>query len=164
MNWLSMTVGAIFLICLIVGFMRGAVKIIVSLAATVVTLVLVWFATPYAADALAKYTPLDDMIKSQVVTTMANAASAQLGGEDQSGMDADSVRRVLNATGVSEETLAQYGVSIDDIVNGNVTSRTAFRVRKEPPWRISSPVRRSPEICRSLRSREPICRIFSRAC
>ena len=122
MNWLSMTVGAIFLICLIVGFMRGAVKIIVSLAATVVTLVLVWFATPYAADALAKYTPLDDMIKSQVVTTMANAASAQLGGEDQSGMDADSVRRVLNAAGVSEETLAQYGISIDDIVNGNVTS------------------------------------------
>ena len=42
MNWLSMLIGAVFLICMIVGFMRGAVKIIVSLAATVVTLVLVW--------------------------------------------------------------------------------------------------------------------------
>ena len=41
MNWLSMTVGAVFLICLIVGFMRGALKIIVSLAATLLTLVLV---------------------------------------------------------------------------------------------------------------------------
>lgn len=127
MNWLSMLIGAVFLICMIVGFMRGAVKIIVSLAATVVTLVLVWFATPYAADALAKYTPLDDMIKSQVVTTMANAASAQLGGEDQSGMDADSVRKVLQAAGVSEETLAQYGITIDDIVNGNISSEDLAR-------------------------------------
>ena len=128
MNWLSMTVGAIFLICLIVGFMRGAVKIIVSLAATVVTLVLVYFATPYVSDAIAEYTPLDDMIKSQVVSTMANAAASQLGGgEEAGGMDADSVRKVLQAAGVSEETLAQYGITIDDIVNGNISSEDLAR-------------------------------------
>lgn len=128
MNWLSMTVGAIFLICLIVGFMRGAVKIIVSLAATVVTLVLVYFATPFVSDAIARYTPLDDMIKSQVVSTMANAAASQLGGgEEAGGMDADSVRKVLQAAGVSEETLAQYGITIDDIVNGNISSEDLAR-------------------------------------
>lgn len=128
MNWLSMLIGAVFLICMIVGFMRGAIKIIVSLAATIVTLVLVWFATPYAADALAKYTPLDDMIKSQVVSTMANAAASQLGGgEEAGGMDADSVRKVLQAAGVSEETLAQYGITIDDIVNGNISSEDLAR-------------------------------------
>lgn len=128
MNWLSMTVGAIFLICLIVGFMRGALKIIVSLAATLLTLVLVYFATPYVSDAIAEYTPLDDMIKSQVVSTMANAAASQLGGgEEAGGMDADSVRKVLQAAGVSEETLAQYGITIDDIVNGNISSEDLAR-------------------------------------
>lgn len=128
MNWLSMTVGAVFLICLIVGFMRGALKIIVSLAATLLTLVLVYFATPYVSDAIAEYTPLDDMIKSQVVSTMANAAASQLGGgEEAGGMDADSVRKVLQAAGVSEETLAQYGITIDDIVNGNISSEDLAR-------------------------------------
>lgn len=128
MNWLSMTVGAVFLICLIVGFMRGALKIIVSLAATLLTLVLVYFATPYVSDAIAEYTPLDDMIKSQVVSTMANAAAFQLGGgEEAGGMDADSVRKVLQAAGVSEETLAQYGITIDDIVNGNISSEDLAR-------------------------------------
>lgn len=123
MNWLSMTVGAVFLICLIVGFMRGAIKIIVSLAATLLTLVLVYFASPHVADAIAEYTPLDDMIKSQVVATMANAASAQLGaGEEAGTLDADSVRKVLAAAGVSEDMLAQYGITIDDIVNGKISS------------------------------------------
>ncbi len=128
MNWLSMLIGAVFLICMIVGFMRGAIKIIVSLAATIVTLVLVYFATPYVSDAIAEYTPLDDMIKSQVVSTMANAAASQLGGgEEAGGMDADSVRKVLQAAGVSEETLAQYGITIDDIVNGNISSEDLAR-------------------------------------
>lgn len=128
MNWLSMLIGAVFLICMIVGFMRGAIKIIVSLAATVVTLVLVYFATPFVLDAIARYTPLDDMIKSQVVSTMANAAASQLGGgEEAGGMDADSVRKVLQAAGVSEETLAQYGITIDDIVNGNISREDLAR-------------------------------------
>lgn len=128
MNWLSMLIGAVFLICMIVGFMRGAIKIIVSLAATLLTLVLVYFATPYVSDAIAEYTPLDDMIKSQVVSTMANAAASQLGGgEEAGGMDADSVRKVLQAAGVSEETLAQYGITIDDIVNGNISSEDLAR-------------------------------------
>ena len=102
---------------------RRLLRFIVSLAATLLTLVLVYFATPYVSDAIAEYTPLDDMIKSQVVSTMANAAASQLGGgEEAGGMDADSVRKVLQAAGVSEETLAQYGITIDDIVNGNISS------------------------------------------
>lgn len=59
---------------------------------------------------------------------MANAAASQLGGgEEAGGMDADSVRKVLQAAGVSEETLAQYGITIDDIVNGNISSEDLAR-------------------------------------
>ena len=77
MNWLLITVGAIFLISIIVGICKGAIKIAVSLATTIVTLFLVFFATPYVAKAIAKYTPLDDLIKSQVVSTMANVATSR---------------------------------------------------------------------------------------
>lgn len=124
MNWLLMVTAGIFLACIAIGVYRGAIRIAVSLVATAVTLVAVYFATPYVADAIAKYTPLDEMIKSQVVTTMANAASGMLeGGSGREGLDADEVRKVLKAAGISEEQLEQYGISIEDIVNGNVDSQ-----------------------------------------
>lgn len=34
MNWLEISIGIIFLICIITGLIRGAVRIIVSLVAT----------------------------------------------------------------------------------------------------------------------------------
>ena len=121
MNWLLITVGAIFLISIIVGICKGAIKIAVSLATTMVTLLLVFFATPYVAKAIAKYTPLDDLIKSQVVSTMANVATSQVTGEG-GGLSESSVRKVLEAAGVTEDMLSQYGISIEDIVNGSISS------------------------------------------
>ena len=121
MNWLLITVGAIFLISIIVGICKGAIKIAVSLATTIVTLLLVFFATPYVAKAIAKYTPLDDLIKSQVVSTMANVATSQVAGEG-GGLSESSVRKVLEAAGVTEDMLSQYGISIEDIVNGSISS------------------------------------------
>ena len=105
MNWLLITVGAIFLISIIVGICKGAIKIAVSLATTIVTLLLVFFATPYVAKAIAKYTPLDDLIKSQVVSTMANVATSQVTGEG-GGLSESSVRKVLEAAGVTEDNTA----------------------------------------------------------
>ena len=121
MNWLLITVGAIFLISIIVGICKGAIKIAVSLATTRVTLFLVFFATPYVAKAIAKYTPLDDLIKSQVVSTMANVATSQVTGES-GGLSESSVRKVLEAAGVTEDMLSQYGISIEDMVNGSISS------------------------------------------
>ena len=121
MNWLLITVGAIFLISIIVGICKGAIKIAVSFATTIVTLFLVFFATPYVAKAIAKYTPLDDLIKSQVVSTMANVATSQVTGES-GGLSESSVRKVLEAAGVTEDMLSQYGISIEDIVNGSISS------------------------------------------
>ena len=121
MNWLLITVGVIFLVCIIVGICRGAIKIAVSLATTIVTLVLVFFATPYVAKAIEKYTPMDDVIKNQVISTMANAAVSQASGEESGGLSEESVRKVLEAAGVGEDLLSQYGITIEDIVNGNIS-------------------------------------------
>ena len=121
MNWLLITVGVIFLVSIIVGICRGAIKIAVSLATTIVTLVLVFFATPYVAKTIEKYTPMDDVIKNQVISIMANAAVSQASGEESGGLSEESVRKVLEAAGVGEDLLSQYGITIEDIVNGNIS-------------------------------------------
>lgn len=122
MNWVLITVGVILLISIIVGICRGAIKIAVSLAATLVTLVLVFFATPFVAKGIYKFTPADELIEKQVVSAMASVATAKVEDEVSGGLTADKVRKVLNAAGISEDVLAEHGVSVEDIVNGKIDS------------------------------------------
>ncbi len=121
MNWLLITVMMIFLISIVVGAVRGAIKILVSLVTTLITFVVVFFATPYVSDAIVKLTPLDEAIETQVSNAIANAAVSQLSGGSKGGMTAEGVRKVLGAAGLDEDTLAQYGITVEDIVNGNIS-------------------------------------------
>ncbi len=121
MNWLLVTVMIIFLISIVVGAVRGAIKILISLVTTLVTFLIVFFAAPYVSDAIAKFTPLDEAIETQVSNAIANAAVSQLAGGSEGGMTADNVRRALGAAGLNEDTLAQYGITVEDIVNGNIS-------------------------------------------
>ena len=120
MNWLLVTVMVIFLISIVVGALRGAIKILVSLVTTLITFVIVFFVTPYVSDAIVKFTPLDEAIESQVTNTIANATISQLGG-GEGGMTAEGVRKALGAAGLNEDALAQYGITVEDIVNGNIS-------------------------------------------
>lgn len=122
MDFVVLGIGLIFLICVIVGIYKGAIKIAVSLVTTLLTLVIVFFATPFVADLIESKTPVDSMIKDQVMKTMASVASEQLAGAQEDGIDAEDVRKALEAAGVSEEKLQEYGISIDDIVNGEISS------------------------------------------
>lgn len=122
MDFVVLGIGLIFLICVIVGIYKGAIKIAVSLVTTLLTLVIVFFATPFVADLIESKTPVDSMIKDQVMKMMASVASEQLAGAQEDGIDAEDVRKALEAAGVSEEKLQEYGISIDDIVNGEISS------------------------------------------
>lgn len=128
MNWLLGLVGAIFIIGIITGMCRGAIKITVSLATTIVTLVLVFFATPVVSDWIVKFTPVDEVIEGKVASAITDTAMAQLGGEENGeetseGLTKERVEKVLKAAGVSESTLEQYGITVDDIVNGKISSQ-----------------------------------------
>ena len=111
-----------FLICIVVGIYRGAVKIAVSLAATIVTFVLVFFLTPYVSEGIISMTPLDTMIEDQAVSAIGGMFSS--GDEENTGsmMTEENIRRALNAAGITEEQLNAAGITVEDIVNGNVTS------------------------------------------
>lgn len=120
MNWLTATVGIIFIICIFMGIYRGAIKIAVSIATTIITLVLVFLLTPYVSSALSSLTPLDDMIESQVVQTISNVVSGA-GDSEDTGITEEGVRKALKAAGVSEEDLNAAGITVGDIVSGNIT-------------------------------------------
>ena len=63
-NWLLIVVAGIFLICIAVGYIRGFLKFGLSLLATLITMILVTFLSPYVSNALVKYTPIDDVYKN----------------------------------------------------------------------------------------------------
>ena len=123
MNWLLIVVIIVFLISVIVGAYRGVIKIAVSLLTALITYVIVFFAAPHVTKAITEFTPLDDVIKEQVSSTITEAAAAQFadGAESGNGMTQENVRRVLKAAGVDEDTLSEYGITIEDIVSGNVS-------------------------------------------
>lgn len=121
MNLVLIATGVIIFAGFAIGIYRGAVRIAVSLVTTVLTLVLVTFATPYVAKAICNLTPLDDAIREQIDSAMVNAAASLAAGEEGSGLSEDGVRKVLGAAGISEEQLAAFGISIEDIVSGKVT-------------------------------------------
>lgn len=116
MNYVLITVGLIFFICFIVGIYRGAVRIAVSLAAALLTLAIVAFATPYVSQIIVKATPMDEMIKDKVTSVMVNAAQSKLldalGENDASEND---MKDYFDAAGISEENLDDYGISAEDI-------------------------------------------------
>jgi len=118
MNWFLIMVGIIFLIGLIVGIVRGGVRIAVSLAATIVTLILVFVLTPYVSKAIYSLTPLDDMIESTVL----NKFSSVVTTSGLSDMDEDSLNALLAEYGISEKALEAAGITVDDILSGNVDS------------------------------------------
>lgn len=121
MNWIVITTGIIFLICIVVGIYRGAVKIAVSLAATIITFVLVFLLTPYVSQGIMSMTPLDDMIENQAVSAMGSMISS--GDEESAGsmLTEENVRKVLNAAGITEDQLNAVGITIQDIINGNIS-------------------------------------------
>ncbi len=125
MDWVLITAGAIFFICIIVGIYRGAIRIAVSLLTTLLTLVIVVFATPYVADAIAKYTPVDEMIVDKVSSAMTSAANNYLADQAREELGGtfseEEIRKALDAAGISETQLQEYGISVSDIAEGNVT-------------------------------------------
>lgn len=126
MDWVLITVGAIFFICIIVGICRGAIRIAVSLLTTLLTLVIVVFATPYVADAVAKYTPMDEMIVDKVSSAMTSAANNYLTNQAREELGGtfseEEIRKALDAAGISETQLQEYGISVSDIAEGNISS------------------------------------------
>lgn len=71
MNILLIATGILFLICIILGAVRGFVKIIASLAATIVIIVFVAYFTPYVSEGIQKAVPLESIVQKNFMKTLA---------------------------------------------------------------------------------------------
>lgn len=67
MNGLSIVVAAIFLGCAVWGYYKGFLKIVVSLSATLVTIILVGFLTPYVSGMIVKTFSLDETMQKKCI-------------------------------------------------------------------------------------------------
>lgn len=112
-----LAVGLIFVLCIAVGYLRGFFKIGLSLLSTVITLALVVILTPYVGDALAKYTPINEMVEQKCLEGFTSSVTGDmLVGKDWSGtaldgMTEEELQNVdagnLESKGISAETLFQ---------------------------------------------------------
>ena len=134
-NWLLIIVATIFIICIVVGYVRGFLKLGISLLSTVLTLVLVSILSPYVADVLENYTPVDDYIEAQIVEAfMPEITEEQLSQIDLSGTP---------LAGLSEEDLENLnnldwdmlGITADDILNliGEIPKDTQIQEIENAP-------------------------------
>lgn len=69
MNKLLLVVGAIFLISIIVGYVRGFLKIAVSLAITIATIFLVAAITPHISKWIQESTSIGEVVRSKITAT-----------------------------------------------------------------------------------------------
>ena len=115
-NWLLIVVGVIFLVCIIVGAVRGFFKIGLSLLSSVLTLVLMMWLAPYVGDALAKYTPIDELIETKCVEVfMPEITPDILEGKDLSDtplskLDSEQLENI------GEVDLDKYGITAQDLL------------------------------------------------
>ena len=116
-NWLLIMVTAIFLIGMVVGIIRGGIRIVVSLVATALTLVLVVMATPYVSSFLYKATPIKDMVQSECETLLLKSAKDKLTAEIADQISATTGINFGNAQiGNGDFDWAAFGVKEKDIL------------------------------------------------
>lgn len=85
-NWLLIIVGVIFLVCVVVGAVRGFFRIGLSLLSSVLTVIIVIYTAPMVGDMIAKFTPFDEMVEDKCVELFVPEISADLfAGKDLTG-------------------------------------------------------------------------------
>ena len=117
MNWLLITVLAIIGIGILIGLVRGGLRIAVSLVATIATLIIVCFVSPYVTDAIIALTPAENIMESYCENVISDAMS---GKKTKTNLTEEQVRSIMKGAGVSEEELAAYGITVEGIMNGEV--------------------------------------------
>ena len=77
MNWLLILVVLLVAGNIVWGFFRGFLRVVYSMAAWILILVFVTFATPYVADWMTEHTGLDTRIEKNCKEKLQNAVGSR---------------------------------------------------------------------------------------
>ena len=116
-NWLLIIVAVIFLICIVVGAVRGFFRIGLSLLSSVLTIIIVIYTAPMVGDMVAKFTPFDEMVEEKCVELFVPEISADLfAGKDLTGTSLEYLSReeLQNLGSVDWRAL---GIAAEDILD-----------------------------------------------
>lgn len=89
-NKLLIVVGVIFLISVIVGMVRGFVKIVASFVATLAIILVVTLATPFVSSAIMKFTPIEDVVQkkcAEIILTNQNENTEQESAPEEAAQE-----------------------------------------------------------------------------
>lgn len=117
MNWLLIVVLATIGMGMLIGLVRGGLRIAVSLVSTILTLGIVCFVSPYVSDAIIALTPADEIMESYCEGII---SAAMTGEKAKTNLTEEQVRNMLRGAGVTEQELEATGITVEDIVNGEV--------------------------------------------
>lgn len=134
-NWLLIIVATIFIVCIVVGYVRGFLKLGLSLLSTIITLVIVLVLSPFVAEALEKYTPVDDYIETRIVEAfMPEITEEQLAQYDFRGtpLEGMSQEQLANLNDIDWDML---GITVDDVLDviGEIPKDVQIRQIEEAP-------------------------------
>lgn len=87
MNKTLIVVGIIFLICMIVGYVRGFIRIVASLAATLATIVLVAFLSPYVSGVLLDVLPVEKMVEDKAIEILLGEKPVMEDSEEEASQE-----------------------------------------------------------------------------
>lgn len=134
-NWLLIIVGVVFLICIVVGYVRGFFKIGLSLLSSVLTVMLVIFLSPYVAKALTDFTPVDELIEEKCVEAFMPELSAEIfAGKDLSGTPLEGLDAEKLGS-LSDLDFERYGITANDVLGvlGEIPKDQQIREIEESP-------------------------------
>lgn len=115
-NWLLIVVGVIFLVSIVVGYIRGFLKIGLSLLSSVLTIVLMIYLSPYVAEALTNFTPVDEVIEKKCIEAFMPELSADIfADKDLSGTPLEELDSEQLGN-LSELDMERYGITVNDIL------------------------------------------------
>ena len=121
--------------CIAFGYVRGFLKLGLSLLSTILTLVLVLFLSPHVTRALKEYTPVDDFLESKVTEKfMPEITSEQLQSIDLTGTPLENLT-AEDISKLNEMDWDVLGITADDILSviGDIPKDVQINLIEEAP-------------------------------
>ena len=138
-NWLLILVFVLFLVCIVIGAVRGFFRIAISLAAAVLTVVLMVFINPLVTGAIINLTPLDTVIQRHVKQmfipelTVDQIIQLDLSNTPFAGMNAEQLAEQLG--NMQNFNLAFYGITESEVLAalGDIPPETQREIIEQAP-------------------------------
>lgn len=124
MNWLLIAVVIVLAGLTVNGYHKGFIRILISFLSLIVTLVVVWFVTPYVSDFLKDHTPLYGTVKENIAEVVAQLGETDAERGDNVGESGSGGSASVELPSIIQNLLAQIGQEPESADGGGAQADT----------------------------------------